>query len=114
MWVEAGFDPESYWRQTPRLYDIAIRARIRVREQEQQGRAWLAWHVAALPKMKRFPGLKELLGQRPKARVQTPSRIEAELKRMFGLKRNEPWPVAQPSAPCASSSDSTAAPSPTD
>lgn len=28
---------------------------------EQRGRAWLAWHVAALPRTKRFPDLADLM-----------------------------------------------------
>lgn len=89
--MEAGFDPDAFWRQTPRLFDIAIRARIRVKEQDQQARAWLAWHVAALPKMKRFPGLSDLLGIKRKAKLQTPDEIEAGLKRMFGMKGTDAW-----------------------
>lgn len=92
--MEAGFDPDAYWRQTPRLFDIAIRARIRVKEQDQQGRAWLAWHIAALPKMKRFPSLKDLLGIKRKAKLQTPDEIEAGLKRMFGMERSDSWDKA--------------------
>lgn len=85
--MEAGFDPDAYWRQTPRLFDIAIRARIRVKEQDQQGRAWLAWHIAALPKMKRFPSFKDLLGIKRVVRKQTPDQIEAGLRRLFKMSK---------------------------
>lgn len=47
---------------------------------EHEGRAWLAWHVAALPKMKKFPKLSDLLGNAPKRRAQTAGEIEAALR----------------------------------
>jgi hypothetical protein len=48
-------------------------------EREQQGRAWLAWHIAALPRMKKFPELEKLMGTKRKAKRQTVSEIEAIL-----------------------------------
>lgn len=44
---------------------------------EQQGRAWLAWHTAALPRVKKFPTLESLMGIKRKARRQTVSEMEA-------------------------------------
>jgi hypothetical protein len=46
-------------------------------EREQQGRAWLAWHTAALPRLKTFPKLESLTGIKTKARRQTVSEMEA-------------------------------------
>jgi hypothetical protein len=48
-------------------------------EREQQGRAWLAWHVAALPRLKKFPELNALMGVKQTARRQTVSEMEAIL-----------------------------------
>lgn len=61
-WVDVGLAPDDFWRQTPRVVGLAIQGRVRAFEREQQGRAWLAWHTAALPNMKRFPRLTDLLG----------------------------------------------------
>lgn len=49
-------------------------------EREQQGRAWLAWHVAALPRLKKFPTLDSLMGVKRKARRQTAAEMDAIFK----------------------------------
>jgi hypothetical protein len=46
-------------------------------EREQQGRAWMAWHVAALPRLKNFPTLERLMGVKRTAKGQTVSEMEA-------------------------------------
>jgi hypothetical protein len=46
-------------------------------EREQQGRAWLAWHVAALPRLKKFPTLESLMGVKRTAKRQTVSEMES-------------------------------------
>lgn len=56
----------------------------RVIEREQQSRAWLAWHVAALPRMKKFPKLESLMGVKRTVRAQTPEEMAASIKLMFG------------------------------
>jgi hypothetical protein len=47
---------------------------------EQQGRAWQAWHTAALPRLKKFPTLENLMGVKRQAQRQTVSEIEAIFK----------------------------------
>jgi len=49
-------------------------------KQEQQGRAWLAWHTAALPRLKKFPTLESLTGSKRQARRQTASEMDAIFK----------------------------------
>jgi hypothetical protein len=46
-------------------------------EREQQGRAWMAWHIAALPRLKKFPTLQSLMGVKRTAKRQTVSEMEA-------------------------------------
>lgn len=60
-------------------------------EREHHGRAWLAWHVAALPRQKKFPTLESLLGVKKRARRQSPEELAANLKRMFGIKPGADW-----------------------
>ena len=45
---------------TPRETVMAIEAAAWRAEQAQRGRAWLAWHVAALSRAKRMPPLARL------------------------------------------------------
>lgn len=47
---------------------------------EQQGRAWQAWHTAALPRLKKFPELNSLMGVKRTARRQTASEMDAIFK----------------------------------
>lgn len=49
-------------------------------EREQQGRAWQAWHTAALPRLKTFPTLESLMGLKRKARRQTVEEMDAIFK----------------------------------
>lgn len=44
------------------------------------------WHVAALPRMKRFPSLDDLLGRGRRLRAQSPETMMALLKSAFGVK----------------------------
>lgn len=67
-------------------------ARSRVVEREHHGRAWLAWHVAALPRLKKFPTLESLLGMKRQVRRQSADELAANIKRMFGIKPREGWP----------------------
>jgi hypothetical protein len=54
-----------------------------VREREQQDRAWLAWHTAALPRMKTFPTLRDFTQGKAKPAIQTTS----EMRRAFSAWR---------------------------
>lgn len=47
---------------------------------EQQGRAWAAWHTAALPRVKHFPTLESLMGIKRKVKRQTVSEMDAIFK----------------------------------
>jgi hypothetical protein len=49
---------------------IAVAARHRL-ENEHNGRAWLAWHIAVLPKQRRMPRLDSLMIKRRRAQQQT-------------------------------------------
>lgn len=75
-----GQDAEQFWRFTPRLFRLWMEARLKARKYDHQANAWLAWHTAALPLMKKFPALEDLMGVKRKARQQTASEMEAILK----------------------------------
>ena len=66
--LKAGGSVSEFWDMTPREVHASIDADNWRREQAQRGRAWLAWHVGALQRTKRFPSLARLMGpDRPKA-----------------------------------------------
>lgn len=68
---------------TPRVFGIVVKAHAEVLRREHRGRAWQAWHTAALPRMKRFPALEKLLGIGRTAQAQTPDEMRANLMRLF-------------------------------
>ena len=49
-----------FWRQTPRLFFLAVRGKARAAQTEHRNRAWLAWHIEALQRTKRLPRLSDL------------------------------------------------------
>lgn len=70
LWGQAGFEPESFWRQTPRTLDAALsgyRARRRADLETATYHARLAAALDRWPKNKFLPALKELLAP-PKPR----------------------------------------------
>lgn len=60
-----GLNDDEFWRKSPRQI-VAILKGQGVREvREHNGRAWLAWHVAFLPRQKRPIPLRKLMMRPP-------------------------------------------------
>lgn len=70
-WLEIGQDQSQFWQLTPRLVFLTIEAAARRLEREHNDRAWLAWHVAALTRVKKMPKLQSLTVKRRRRRPQT-------------------------------------------
>jgi len=51
----------AFWEMTLRETALAIDAEVWRLEQERRGRAWLAWHTAALSRTRRLPPLGRLI-----------------------------------------------------
>lgn len=70
-----GYTHESFWDQTPATVRLTMEAATERRTLEHNDRAWLAWHIAALQRATRLPGLDRL-----KAKKQTaPEHWEKQL-----------------------------------
>ena len=65
---------------TPRVMALVFAGSSDRFTREQQGRAWEAWHTAALPRLKKFPTLDDLMGVKRKAQRQTVSEMDAIFK----------------------------------
>jgi len=65
---------------TPRVMALVFAGASDRIASEQQGRAWQAWHTAALPRLKTFPTLESLMGMKRQAQRQTVSEMEAIFK----------------------------------
>jgi hypothetical protein len=77
-WVEAGQNPDGFWRQTPRSFAAVLVGAARRRETEQQRLAWAVWHIEALHRSKRLPKLADLTGKRDRpVRRQSWQELEA-------------------------------------
>lgn len=73
MWCEAGYEPDSFWRQTPRTFQIVMKA-ARSRNEAQADMATVTAYQTAvfngLTKTKRGLGpLKNYLPKRDKAKA---------------------------------------------
>lgn len=89
MWCQAGYDPDSFWKQTPRTLQQALGGYRRRREAEIEALAYQALVSAGLsrwPKSKRLPSLKYLLGEGKKgpAKIQSADELAANA-RAWGL-----------------------------
>ncbi len=56
----------------------------RIADREHAGRAWLAWHITTLPRMKTLPRLSDLTGIKPRLVVQSTEEIKGMFARMRG------------------------------
>src|SRR3546814_4003236 len=68
LWSEAGFDPDSFWRQTPRTLKAIMAgysARVKWAHRERMS---AAWHGAAFERSKKMPKLIEVLGDEAKTK----------------------------------------------
>lgn len=84
-----GLAEDDFWRRTPRQIARTFEAHGQRLRREHNDRMSLAWHIAAMPKMKKFPALKKLLvsvegGQRHRVR-QTPEQMLMIAKVMAGM-----------------------------
>lgn len=59
--MAAGFDPDAFWRLTPRLYLIHMEGARKRMEREAKDTAWAVWHVAALGRVKKMPRLNQFM-----------------------------------------------------
>ena len=65
MWAEAGFDPDSFWNQTPRRLDAILTGYVQRRRIEAEQAISTAWHTEAFARVKRLPTLDKALGRKP-------------------------------------------------
>lgn len=69
-----GLDENTFWRKTPRQIVRTLQAKGEQFKREHNERAWLAWHIAALPRAKKFPKLEDLMKRGPR-KAMTPDQI---------------------------------------
>lgn len=77
--MRAGLDPAQFWRATFREVAACIEERGEADRLEHNDRAWMAWHIAALSRMKKLPKLKDLFLKPLRAQPVRPQTPEEQL-----------------------------------
>ncbi|MET3662503.1 hypothetical protein [Aquamicrobium ahrensii] len=76
IWATADQDPALFWRLTLREISIILKGAAARLTREQDGRAWVAWHIEALARTKKLPTLKSMQSGKPlKRRRMTPNEM---------------------------------------
>jgi hypothetical protein len=76
--VTADLDPACFWRSTLREIAAVLKGAGARLTQEQDARAWLAWHIEALARVKKLPRLEEMQSKRRRSvRRMTPDEMIA-------------------------------------
>lgn len=86
--LAAGIGAREFWDLTPRELGMVFEAALRRREREMERDTWLAWHVAALVRLKRLPPLRSLLAKPAAVDMEAKRREHAEIVGRMG--RNPP------------------------
>jgi hypothetical protein len=60
MWVEAGFDPDAFWHQTPHTFGLAMNGVRKRLEREAEERVALAWQTGVFAATAQAGKLKPL------------------------------------------------------
>lgn len=81
MWVDAGFDPDTFWHQTPATFQLVMQGVRKRMERDFETSLSLAWHNAAFTGATQSKGgLKPLRHYLRKP--QSPGEMVAMLKTM--------------------------------
>lgn len=85
-WCAIGLDPDRFWDLCLLEISRELDAAAERRRRDLNDRAWLAWHIAALPGFKRFPKLKDLLieDDSKERKIPSPEEQSAALRRWAG------------------------------
>jgi hypothetical protein len=82
MWVQAGFSPETFWPQTPRHFQLAMRGVRKRMEFDAQARTSLAYESGAFAGLAHHGKLKALKHYTRKTEAQQPREMLALIQSM--------------------------------
>ncbi|MGY9046061.1 hypothetical protein P775_14260 [Puniceibacterium antarcticum] len=81
-YVSAGLPPGEFWGLSLWEYNAQMRGAHDRLEREQDGRAWLAWHIEALHRQERLMSLAEMTGR---TETHGAPQSDEDLQSMFDL-----------------------------
>lgn len=87
MWVQAGFSPDTFYSQTPRHFQLAMRGVRKRMETEAQARTALAYESGAFAGLAHHGKLKALKHYTRQNRAQSPREM-ATLIQSLGARSN--------------------------
>ncbi|MFD1913799.1 hypothetical protein [Halodurantibacterium flavum] len=87
--MEHGFDPDAFWRLTPRLYVIQMQGALARIRGEARARIEAAWLTAMLSRATRIPPLEQLL-RGPEGRP-APEELRAEMRALSNSLPKRTW-----------------------
>ena len=76
----------QFWDLTPRELDLVFQNDAWRRDQQREANAWLAWHMAALGRVKRLPALRRFI--RPVKGEVTPEELDRKKREFEAMKEN--------------------------
>lgn len=82
MWAQAGFQPDDFWQQTPRHYQLVMRGVRKRLENEREQREILAHETGAFSGLAHHGKLKALSHYQASSSSQTAEGLVAMLKSM--------------------------------
>lgn len=82
MWVDAGFEPDTFWQQSPQTFQLVMRGVRKRMERQAEDDLRTAWHTAAFTAASQSKGgLKDLRYYLPrKPQKQSPENMLAMLR----------------------------------
>lgn len=82
MWIDAGFDPDAFWHQTPRTFQLVMQGVRKRGERAAEDAVRQAWDVAAMTSAAQVGKLKPLRHYLSKAvrKPQGPGEMLAMIK----------------------------------
>ncbi|GAB5431212.1 MAG: hypothetical protein EpisKO_05820 [Epibacterium sp.] len=95
IYVAHGLDPDGFWQITPREMVARLDGARRRLIAEQDGRAWLAWHIAALTRQTKLPDLSGMFTQEKRQEPQTPEQVRISVDQLFLAWGGDPAQLAQ-------------------
>lgn len=78
--MAAGLNPTDFWQQTPKSFVAIMEGAARRQKREYELTVVGAWHAEAFARQKRLKKLGDYLGDKPKARRQTPEEMFAVIQ----------------------------------
>lgn len=80
MWIDAGFEPDAFWLQSPATFQLAMQGVRKRMKRDHDAAMSLAWHSAAFGAQAQAGKLKRLDHYTGRQQRQTPQQMLAVMR----------------------------------